>query len=169
MERPGAGRASAGAPDAAAAGAGPRFRCPTAKFVGTGIIEGYELQFKGALHGACATIAPKEGAAVPVGIWTIQKPDEKRLDLYEGYHEHGHSFYDKEQIAVKMDDGSTITGMVYIMDPRMDFGNPSAGYYDIVHRGYEDCGLDTAVLNRAVSDSMDLAQHRMEREGLRFC
>ena len=104
-----------------------------------------------------------------MGIWTIQKPDEKRLDLYEGYHEHGHSFYDKEQIAVKMDDGSTITGMVYIMDPRMDFGNPSAGYYDIVHRGYEDCGLDTAVLNQAVSDSMDLAQHRMEREGLRFC
>lgn len=104
-----------------------------------------------------------------MGIWTIQKPDEKRLDLYEGYHEHGHSFYDKEQISVKMDDGSTITGMVYIMDPRMDFGNPSAGYYDIVHRGYEDCGLDTAVLNRAVSDSMDLAQHRMEREGLRFC
>ena len=34
-----------------------RYRCPTAKFVGTGIIEGYELQFKGALHGACATIA----------------------------------------------------------------------------------------------------------------
>lgn len=97
------------------------------------------------------------------------KPDEKRLDLYEGYHEHGHSFYDKEQIAVKMDDGSTITGMVYIMDPRMDFGSPSAGYYDVVHRGYEDCGLDTAVLNQAVSDSMDLAQHRMEREGLRFC
>ena len=40
-----------------------RYRCPTAKFVGTGIIEGYELQFKGALHGACATIAPKEGTA----------------------------------------------------------------------------------------------------------
>lgn len=53
-----------------------RYRCPTAKFVGTGIIEGYELQFKGALHSACATIAPKEGAAVPVGIWTIQRADE---------------------------------------------------------------------------------------------
>lgn len=69
-----------------------RYRCPAAKFVGTGIIEGYELQFKGALHGACATIAPKEGTAVPVGIWTIQRADEKRLDIYEGYHEHGHSF-----------------------------------------------------------------------------
>lgn len=73
-----------------------RYRCPTAEFVGTGVIEGYELQFKGALHNAYATIAPKEGSNVPVGIWTIQRADEKRLDLYEGYHENGHSFYDKE-------------------------------------------------------------------------
>ena len=146
-----------------------RYRCPTAEFVGTGVIEGYELQFKGALHNAYATIAPKEGSNVPVGIWTIQRADEKRLDLYEGYHENGHSFYDKEQISVKLADGSSITGMVYIMDPKMDFGNPSAGYYNTVHRGYEDCGLDTTVLDQAVSGSMDLAQHRMECEGMRFC
>ena len=56
--------------------------------------------------------------------------------------------------------------MVYIMDPRMDFGNPSKSYYDIVRQGYADCGLDTAVLDQAVSDSMDLAQQRME--GMRF-
>lgn len=47
-------------------------RCPDAKFVGTGVIENYELQFKGSLYGAHATIAPKEGASVPVGLWTIQ-------------------------------------------------------------------------------------------------
>ena len=60
----------------------------------------------------------------------------------------------------------TLTGMVYIMDPRMDFGNPSKSYYDIVRQGYADCGLDTAVLDQAVSDSIDLAQQRME--GMRF-
>ena len=60
------------------------------------------------------------------------------------------------------------TGMVYIMDPRMDFGNPSKSYYDIVRQGYEDCGLDTNVLDHAVNDSMDLAQQRMECEGMRF-
>ena len=146
-----------------------RDRCPTAEFIGTGAIENYELQFKGSLHNAHATIAPKEGSSALVGVWRIQKRDESHLDMYEGYNPKGYCYYNKEQIPVKMDDGSTITGMVYIMDPRMDFGNPSAGYYDIVHRGYEDCGLDTAVLNRAVSDSMDLAQHRMEREGLRLC
>ena len=46
-------------------------RCPGAEFVGTGSIENYELQFKGSLHGAHATIAPKEGSSVPVGMWTI--------------------------------------------------------------------------------------------------
>lgn len=143
-------------------------RCPTAEFVGTGEIENYELQFKGALHHAYATIAPKEGSAVPVGVWTIQKSDENRLDRYEGYNPRGYRYYDKQQIPVKMDDGSTLTGMVYIMDPRMDFGNPSKSYYDIVRQGYADCGLDTNVLDHAVNDSMDLAQQRMECEGMRF-
>ena len=141
-------------------------RCPGAEFVGTGSIENYELQFKGSLHGAHATIAPKEGSSVPVGMWTIKKRDESRLDMYEGYNLKGYCYYNKEQIPVKMDDGSSLTGMVYIMDPRMDFGNPSKSYYDIVRQGYEDCGLDTNVLDHAVNDSMDLAQQRME--GMRF-
>lgn len=138
-------------------------RCPTAEFVGTGVIDNYELQFKGSLHNAHATIAPKEGASVPVGIWKIQKLDERRLDVYEGYP----SYYFKQDIPVQMQD-KTVTGMVYIMDQRMDFGNPSKGCYDIVHEGYEDCGLDTAVLDRAVDASMDLAQQRMECGGMRF-
>lgn len=62
-----------------------RDRCPTAEFVGTGVIENYELQFKGSLHNAHATIAPKEGSSVPVGVWTIRERDESHLDMYEGY------------------------------------------------------------------------------------
>lgn len=34
-----------------------QWRCPRAKFVGTGVIEDYELQFKGSLRGAHATIS----------------------------------------------------------------------------------------------------------------
>ena len=60
-------------------------RCPTAEFVGTGVIQDYALQFKGSLHNAHATIVPKAGSSVPVGIWTIGKTDERRLDIYEGY------------------------------------------------------------------------------------
>lgn len=145
-----------------------RYRCPTAQFVGTGTIENYELQFKGSLHGAHATIAPKEGASVPVGVWKIQKRDEGQLDLYEGYREKGYCYYDKEQIAVKMDDGSHVKGMVYIMDPRMDFGIPTKGYYDTVWQGYKDCGLDTAVLERAADESMELSQIRMSQGEMDF-
>ena len=39
-----------------------KYRCPTAKFIGTGVLENYELQFKGSLHNAHATIAQKPGA-----------------------------------------------------------------------------------------------------------
>lgn len=145
-----------------------RDRCPTAEFIGTGAIENYELQFKGSLHNAHATIAPKEGSSALVGVWRIQKRDESHLDMYEGYNPKGYCYYNKEQIPVKMDDGSTLIGMVYIMDSRMDFGNPSKNYYDIVRQGYEDYGLDTNVLDHAVNDSMDLAQQRMECEGMRF-
>ena len=101
-----------------------RGRCPESEFVGTGVVENYELQFKGSLHGAHATIAPKEGSSVPVGVWKIQKRDESRLDLYEGYNPKGYCYYNKEQIPVKMGDGSSLTGMVYIMDQRIDSGNP---------------------------------------------
>lgn len=145
-----------------------RYRCPTAEFVGTGVIEDYELQFKGSLHNAHATIAQRVGCSVPVGIWKIEKRDEDHLDRYEGYSPKGYCYYDKEQIPVKMDDGSTLTGMVYIMDPKMGFGNPSKGYYDVVSQGYADCGLDTRVLDQAVNNSMDLAQHRMECGEMRF-
>ena len=135
------------------------YRCPTARFLGTGVIEDYELQFKGSLHSAFATIAPKEGAQVPVGLWEIQSRDEKRLDLYEGYPRH----YFKQDVDVQVN-GMKVRGMAYIMDLKMDFGNPTQYYYDTVFQGYQDCGLDVDVLNRAVDESMDKAALRSQQE-----
>ena len=62
-----------------------KYRCPTAKYVGTGELQGYELQFKGRERSAFATIGRKEGASVPVGLWEIQTRDERALDMYEGF------------------------------------------------------------------------------------
>lgn len=143
-------------------------RCPQAEFLGIGVVENYALEFKGSLYNAHATISSKEGESVPVGIWRITKPDEQRLDSYEGYHAQGFRYYDKTQIPVQMNDGTQLTAMVYIMNPRMTFGNPSKGYYDIVREGYEDCGLDTNVLDQAVQTSMDLAKERMEYGGMQL-
>ena len=139
-------------------------RCPDAKFVGTGVIENYELQFKGSLYGAHATIAPKEGSSVPVGLWTIQIRDESRLDMYEGYRKTGYRYYDKEQVRVNLSNGGSVIGMVYIMDQKMDFGQPTPGYYETVKEGYDDCGLDQSVLEQALQSSLELAQARMTDE-----
>lgn len=139
------------------------YRCPSAQFVGAGTIEGYELQFKGSPRGAHATIAPKEGSCVPVGVWKIQPRDERRLDLYEGFP----CYYFKQQIPVQME-GKSIQGMVYIMDQRHDFGLPSRNYYETVREGYRDCGLDTAVLEKALQDSSQQASQRRGQSDMHF-
>lgn len=125
-----------------------KHRCPTAKLCGTGTVENYQLQFKGRPQSAFATISPKEGSSVPVAVWELQPWDERALDRYEGYPSH----YFKQDIPVRMD-GKEVVGMAYIMDLKMDHGLPSLVYYQTVQKGYEDCGLDVSVLQRAVLDS----------------
>lgn len=125
-----------------------KYRCPTATLQGTGVIEDYELQFKGNPQSAFATIAPKADASVPVAVWALKSWDERALDRYEGYPSH----YFKRDIPVQMD-GREITAMVYIMDLKREFGLPSRSYYQTVLDGYHDCGLDVSVLEQAVLDS----------------
>ena len=48
-------------------------RCPDAKLVGTGMLSNYEMVFRGNKSNAVATVEPKKGMEVPVGIWEIQK------------------------------------------------------------------------------------------------
>ena len=127
-----------------------KHRCPTAKLYGTGEIKNYELQFKGNPDSAFATIFPREGASVPVAVWEIQPRDERSLDRYEGYPSH----YFKQNIPVQLDD-EEVNAMVYIMNLKMGFGFPSPCYYQTVHDGYNDCGLNTDVLDTAVKESAE--------------
>ena len=127
-----------------------KYRCPTAKLVGTGVVKDYELQFKGRKDSAFATIAPSEGSTVPVAVWELQPRDEKALDRYEGFP----NYYFKQDIPVEMKNGETVNGMVYIMDLRQDFGIPSPGYVQTVSEGYHNCRLDTAVLKNAIRQSV---------------
>ena len=125
-----------------------KYRCPDAKLYGTGVIDNYELQFKGQPHSAFATIAPKEGASVPVAVWEISEKNEQALDRYEGYPSH----YFKQNVHVQLD-GEEVNAMVYIMNLKMGFGLPTPYYYQTVYEGYNDCELDTDVLDRAVMES----------------
>lgn len=127
-----------------------KHRCPTAKLYGTGEIKDYELQFKGHPDSAFATIAPKEGASVPVAVWEIQSRDEMSLDRYEGYPSH----YFKQNVPVQLD-GEEVNAMVYIMNLKMGFGLPSPYYYQTVYEGYNNCRLNTDVLDTAVKESAE--------------
>ena len=62
-----------------------KHRCPTARLIGTGVLNDYELQFRGQPDHSFATVEPKKGGSVPVGLWEIRSEDEDRLDLYEGF------------------------------------------------------------------------------------
>ena len=75
-----------------------KYRCPTAKLLDIGVVENYELQFKGMPHCSYATIAPCIGKSVPVALWELQPRDEKLLDRYEGYPSH----YFKQDLPVRM-------------------------------------------------------------------
>lgn len=118
-------------------------RCPNAKVKGKGMLKGYQLTFRGV-----ATIEPDKDAETPVGVWEIDALDERALDYYEGYPR----LYRKETVEVEMVDGTKVQAMVYVMNE----GKPSLPnkyYYDVIHEGYHDVGLDEKYLHGALADT----------------
>ena len=127
-----------------------RGRCPDAKYLGSAMLQNQNLLFCGQPDHSFATIKTMAGKEVPIGLWEISARDEKSLDRYEGYPH----FYHKTVLPVTLD-GEEVHAMVYIMDLAMPAGLPSVMYYDIVEKGYRDCGLDPAYLQAALRESME--------------
>ncbi len=138
-----------------------QFTCNTAKFIGSGRIEGYELQFRGARRGAAPTIVPKEGSFVCVGVWEIQKEDEKRLNRHKGFP----GYYAKQRLPVQME-GKTVQAMTYVMEQKHMhcFGEPAISVLQLMQEGYRDCGHDTALLDQALQNSIAQAKPCMETQ-----
>lgn len=126
------------------------YRCPKAKVVGTGILEGYKLTFRGRYKGV-ANIEPCKGRGVPIVLWEITDDCEKALDLYEGYP----SLYIKEEVEVKVK-GKVETAMVYIM--ASEYTNmvaaPTEYYFNVIARGYSDNEVDLKPLQISYSECL---------------
>ena len=60
-------------------------RCPSASIYAAGLLNNWELIYRGTQTNSHATIRRKKGSFVPVLVWEIQPRDEARLDIYEGY------------------------------------------------------------------------------------
>tara|TARA_R100000700_G_scaffold26046_1_gene32859 strand:+ start:2293 stop:2775 length:483 start_codon:yes stop_codon:yes gene_type:complete len=108
-------------------------RCPAARPVGSAMIYGWELVFRGV-----ADIVKSKDTSMylPVGIWEIEPEDELSLDVYEGYRGDDTSLYDKIKVAGIMTYQMTSDG-IYA---------PSASYFNSILEGYRDFGLDTSYL-----------------------
>lgn len=126
------------------------FRCPEAELLGTGILEGWRLMFKGSKTGAYATIEREKGQNVPILLWHITATDEERLDRYEGFP----SFYYKRTIQATRtgandEDLGKTRGMVYIMHEERKLGVPSIHYLEVLAKAYEKFGFDEEILGEA--------------------
>ena len=122
-------------------------RCPEAKAWGATFLRDWRLAFHGGSGHAVATIVPRKGDDVPVGLWSITAKDEKALDAYEGYP----GLYRKETVKVPWGK-RTVSAMVYVMN-HDKIGFPSKPYFETIFEGYEDFNLDPEPLFQALWDA----------------
>ncbi|MBU3810674.1 MAG: gamma-glutamylcyclotransferase [Candidatus Niameybacter stercoravium] len=120
-------------------------RCPAAKVIGTGLVEGFRLTFRGSSRGV-ANIEHCPDRSVPVVLWEITESCEEVLDMYEGYP----NLYKKQTIEVQVD-GKIQEAMVYVMAKRYRAmpAIPTSYYLEIIAEGYNDNGLDLEILKMA--------------------
>ncbi len=142
-----------------------RMRCPEARIIGTSVIEGYELLFKGSMTGAYLTIEKKDGDRVPVAVWEVTTDDEKVLDRYEGYPR----FYYKTEMTLPVKgirSGRTRSRrcFVYIMHEDRQIGVPSYSYVDTCLEGYDSFGFDEHYLDEALTKAEEEVRHEGRRQ-----
>jgi len=125
-------------------------RCPKAKVIGAGILEGYKLTFRGKYKGV-ANIEPCKDKLVPIILWEITEDCETALDLYEGFP----NLYIKKQVEV-MVEGKPIKTMVYIMAGEYTnmVAAPTEYYFNVIAKGYSDNGIDLKPLQIAYSECL---------------
>lgn len=120
-------------------------RCPSAIVYAKGVLNNWQLVYRGSISNSHATIIRKQGSTVPVLVWLIQPRDEYRLDIYEGYPH----YYFKKNIMVDID-GRKEKAMVYIMNERQLPGKPSAMYVEIIRQGYIDNDMDISIFEKSL-------------------
>lgn len=120
-------------------------RCPYASIYAKGVLNNWELVYRGSKTNSHATIIKKQGSTVPVLVWEIQPYDEYRLDIYEGYPH----YYFKKDIMVDID-GKKKKAMVYIMNQKQLPGKPSIQYINTIRQGYIDNNMDINIFEKSL-------------------
>lgn len=136
------------------------WRCPRARVVGTAVLEGWTLLFKGSKTGSYLTIEPKEGGTVPVAVWEVTAADEAAMDRYEGFPD----FYYKRDLrlqyrGIRTRRRRTVNAFVYIMHEDRPCGVPSAHYMSTCLDGYDAFGFDEMILFDAYAQNREVCRN----------
>ena len=126
-----------------------KFRCPNSQIICNGKLRGWKFVFN--VH---ADIIKTDNIndEVPVVVWNIADSDWKLLDRYEGYP----SYYIKENVMVKLDNGLRKKAIVYVMnDKRKGISPPMKRYFDCILKGCMDNNIDVQYLYDALDYSFD--------------
>jgi gamma-glutamylcyclotransferase (GGCT)/AIG2-like uncharacterized protein YtfP len=115
-------------------------RCPQAQSLGLVNVPDHALVFR--TH---CDVIPELGSTLQCVLWSITDQCEDSLDLLEGYP----SYYNKKELTVQFQ-GRRVRAMIYYMQDREYQRMPSAAYFDMVRVGYQEHGLSTSALEKAL-------------------
>lgn len=109
-------------------------RCPGARFLGPGRLDGYRFLIN---TRGVATLCEEAGACVYGALWELPPGAIQILDRFEGVDA---GRYHRKRLHVVHEDLGPTPAMIYL-DPRVEPGLPRPGYLETVLRGAGDCGL----------------------------
>lgn len=128
------------------------FRCPQAQLIGTAVLKDHMLAFK--TH---ADVEFCPGREVQGVLWQITEQCELSLDILEGYP----VYYEKFDYVVTNSQGQRVEAMLYQMPLASSCNRasmPSTHYVECLVEGYEDNGLDTGQIYRALEEFSEYAK-----------
>ena len=116
------------------------FRCPHSRVVGTSVLKGYRLSFRGV-----ADITPHVSDKVPCLLWDLADEDIPALDRYEGFP----VLYVKRTVSVEVPGVGPAFAMTYVMRKQQIVCPPHASYFETILEGYLEAGLSIDALYAA--------------------
>lgn len=137
-------------------------RCPKAKVLAKGFLEGYGLVFRGQGKGL-GTIDKAWGQQVPIVLWEITPACERALDAYEECPE----VYQQTMVSVMTRQG-VVAAMAYVMTAT--YGRqlcaPPVDYIEGIRQGYDDNGIAHYYLDEAMRLNAEELAHFISKEAL---
>ena len=115
-------------------------RCPAALSLGSAILPNYQYRFS--RH---ADVVPNSDSEVLGVLWDITADCLESLDILEGYPD----YYERKIVDV-IHGGQVKQALVYYMTPGLVDAPPSDSYLNMVVEGFEQHGVDTKQIFKAL-------------------